>query len=84
MKVQGRLRVWLSIGTAVLAFVLALVTVVWRDWIEIVFGMEPDAGSGALEWAIVAGLLATSGALTLVARHEHKRATGRLANSTSP
>jgi hypothetical protein len=37
-------------------------TVFWPDWIELVFGAEPDQGSGQSEWTIVAtsGLLAVA------------------------
>jgi len=39
--------------TARVAIALSLATMVWPRWIELVFGIDPDHGSGALEWAIV-------------------------------
>ena len=44
-----RLETILAIGF----FVVALLTAVWPDWIETVFRVDPDHGSGSLEWAIV-------------------------------
>lgn len=41
-----------ELGCAVVAAVLFVVTALWKDWIEILFGVDPDAGSGALEWLI--------------------------------
>ena len=46
---------------------LALVTVAWPDWIEIVTGSAPDGGSGALERAVVAGLAAAAMLLAVAA-----------------
>lgn len=42
---------------AVVAAALCLLTIVWPDWIEGLFGWDPDHHSGWVEWVIVAGLL---------------------------
>jgi hypothetical protein len=68
---RSLLYIELTLATALAA--LFLLTLVSRDWIEEVFGVEPDAGSGALEWAIVAGLAILAIALALGARHEWRR-----------
>jgi hypothetical protein len=60
------------IGAAV-ALALAIVTVVSRSWIEAVFGVNPDLGSGALEWGLVFGLAAISIGLTLAAWQQWRR-----------
>jgi hypothetical protein len=69
-----RRRFWAESVSAVSAAVLALVTVVWPDWIEIVTDSAPDGGSGALERAVVGGLTATAILLGAVARAEWRRA----------
>ena len=47
--------------------------VVWKDWIEIVFGVDPDQGSGALEWAVVVVLAIGAVTGAALARSEWKR-----------
>ncbi len=49
---------------------LAVVTLVWHDWIELVFGVDPDHGSGAVEWLIVALAAAVALAFGVMARAE--------------
>ncbi len=61
MSPKTRLTLELALA-AVFAAIFA-VTLLWPDWIELVFGADPDRGSGEDEWAIVAA----SGALALVA-----------------
>jgi hypothetical protein len=44
-------------GAAIVGSLLALVTVFLRhDWIEIVLSIDPDGGSGSVEWLTLAGL----------------------------
>jgi hypothetical protein len=52
-------------GVALLFSGLLVLTVVWPDWIEGVFGVDPDHHNGSLEWMIVValGLTATTSAL---------------------
>lgn len=51
---RTKLRFRIEAALAALSALLLVLTLIWRDWIEIVFGIDPDRGSGELEWAIVA------------------------------
>lgn len=53
---------------------LFALTLVRRDWIEVVFGVEPDAGSGALEWGIAFAFLFAGVGLFLLARRDRRLA----------
>jgi hypothetical protein len=68
---RARIRGELFLAGAAAA--LGLVTIFWRDWIEIVFGVDPDHGNGSLEWLFVAALLAMSVTLFVLARWERSR-----------
>jgi hypothetical protein len=61
------------IGAAVTGLAAAITAIV-PDWIEEVFHVDPDSGSGALEWLIVAALALATVALSALAW----RARGRL------
>lgn len=52
---------WEAIGS-IGSGVLFIVTLFNREWIEAFLGVEPDGGSGTMEWAVVFIL----GALTLL------------------
>ncbi len=45
---------WLETSMATITGILFLITLVWRTWIELVFGVDPDKSNGSLEWLIVA------------------------------
>ncbi|MEU4426141.1 ABC transporter permease [Actinoplanes sp. NPDC024001] len=69
-----RNRFWVELGLAGLTAVLTVVTLISREWIEIVFGVDPDGGSGLLEWAIVAGLGLATLLFAVLARLEWRHA----------
>ncbi len=65
-----RMRFWIETVLAGLTGTLAAVTVVWHDWVEIVSGVNPDHGSGSLEWLCVAVLAAAAVSFAFLARAE--------------
>ena len=68
-----RRRHRLEVVLAVICAALSVLTLVFPDWIERVTGLEPDAGSGALEWAIAGVFLVAAVVSTLLARRDHRR-----------
>jgi hypothetical protein len=79
MKQPLRLRFWIELVLALVNVILLVMTVLWKDWIEIVFNVDPDAGSGALEWAIVGMTLVLTIGFVVLARAEWRRASTQLA-----
>ena len=67
---------WVESVTAVLTGTLGLLTLLWHDWIELVFGVDPDHGNGSTEWWVVAVLLLLAVVSGLAARR-----TGRTAST---
>lgn len=53
---------------------VAVITLFWHDWIEIIFGVDPDKGNGSAEWLVVVILLAVTSVLVLGVRLEWRRA----------
>jgi hypothetical protein len=50
-----------------------VVTLVWRDWMEMLTGVDPDGHSGSVEWLVVAALTSATVGLSLLARREWRR-----------
>ncbi len=69
------------LGAATLA--LFGITLVWNDWIEKVFRVDPDAGNGSLEYAICFALLAVTVASWWFAGTEWRRVRGLAARSSA-
>jgi hypothetical protein len=65
---------WIEIGLAGISACLAIVTLIWPDWIEIIFRIDPDMGNGSLERAIVGISLVLAVAFFVLAHREWRRA----------
>ena len=74
MRNALRRRFWLETGMAIVTSILFVITLVQRDWIEIVFGVDPDNNNGTLEWLIVGVLLVVTITLFTLASYEWRRA----------
>jgi hypothetical protein len=68
-----RRRFWIEAGLGTASFVLLVLTLIWHDWIEIVFGADPDQHSGFAEWLIVAILALVTVAFAVLARIDFRR-----------
>jgi hypothetical protein len=73
VRTNRRSRFWFELALALASGLLGLVTLVWRDWIEMAFKVDPDHHSGALEWLIVFGLLFIAAIAGVLARAEWGR-----------
>ena len=58
---------------ALCAGILGILTIFWRDWIEVLTGWDPDQHNGTVEWVVVVGLLAVAVVMGLAARRYWKR-----------
>ncbi len=74
MIIALRRRFWLETVIAIVASILFVITLVWHDWIEIIFKVDPDHGNGLLEWSIVGALLVVTIVLFILARYEWRKA----------
>ena len=68
-----RARFLVEVVLGAVALVLLALTLVWNDWIELLFRIDPDAGSGSLEWAICIALIGSVAVSWWLARAEWQR-----------
>ena len=78
MRNALRRRFWLEAGMATVTSILFVITLVQRDWIEVVFGVDLDSRNGTLEWPIVGALLVVTITLFTLASYEWRRARAAL------
>jgi hypothetical protein len=69
-----RRRFWIEIGIAAVSTALLALTLIWQDWIELAFGVDPDSYSGTTEWLIVAVTFAMAVVFVALARSEWRKA----------
>ena len=66
---------------AIVLAIAAILTAIWPSWIELVFRVDPDQGSGTLEWGLVGLFAAVAVTAALMARRAPRQ---RTVNRRSP
>jgi hypothetical protein len=79
MRERLRPRFWIESVLAAASLVFALLTLLWKDWIELVFRVDPDHHSGSLEMGIVLAAIAITVIFAILARVEWRRAVSATA-----
>jgi len=74
MRNALRWRFWFEAAMTIVTSILFVFTLVKRDWIEVVFGVDPDNRSGALEWLVVVALFVATITLFTLASYEWRKA----------
>jgi hypothetical protein len=75
---------WFEAALTLLNAALLLLTIVETDWIEAVFKIDPDAGSGAAEWGVMGITLLLTIVFFALARSEWQRAMAPTQDSARP
>ena len=70
---RARMLLRFEIGVAAVCATLFVVTLISSEWIEFVFGVDPDGGDGSLEWSIMAVTAVIAIAAILLARAHWRR-----------
>lgn len=73
-KPQLHRRFWIEAGLGSLSALLFVLTLAWPTWIELTLRVDPDFGSGKLEWAIALATSVLAIAAFALARIEWSRA----------
>ncbi|HEY5663779.1 MAG TPA: hypothetical protein VIS05_07065 [Ilumatobacter sp.] len=67
-------RFWIEVVCAALGTGLFVLTLITREWFELLTGLDPDGGSGALEFALAGALLVVALVSATAARRDYVRA----------
>lgn len=68
-----RTRMWIEAALSALACLLTVVTLIWPDWIELVFDESPDGGDGSAERMFAIAWLLAAVAFGWLARRDWRR-----------
>jgi Na+-translocating ferredoxin:NAD+ oxidoreductase RnfA subunit len=74
-KPNRPVRFWIEGALGAVTGLLAVLTAIWRDWLE-VFGIAADYRGGSTEWLIVGVLFVSFLAFAIAAGVEWRRAAG--------
>ena len=74
-----RTRVRLESAVAILTTMAAILTAAVPSWIEAIFGIDPDAGNGAVEWGVTIAFAAVTLVVVRAARSTSRRLHARSA-----
>jgi hypothetical protein len=69
-----RTRFWFESALALVSLAALVLTLISKSWIETLTGLDPDAGSGAVEWAVAVVLTTVTISAVGMAHVELKRA----------
>jgi hypothetical protein len=73
MPLRMRARFWMEVVSSSGAAGVGALTLAWRDWIEVLLGIDPDHRNGSLEWFIAIGLFAAALIVAMLARFEWRQ-----------
>ncbi len=73
MRREPRRRFWVEVGLSLVNAALLAMTLLWHDWIELVFRVDPDEGNGLVEVLISASFLAMTLIFAVSSRLEWRR-----------
>jgi hypothetical protein len=73
MRRNVKVLFWIETAIASLSGSLFVLTLIRRDWIEGVFGWDPDQHNGSVEWVIVGALLVVALVFGRLARANWRR-----------
>jgi hypothetical protein len=64
---------WIELLLSIIGAFLTALTIVWPDWVEGLFGVDPDGGSGSSEWGITLVFIVVTVMLAAWARRTWRR-----------